>query len=510
MSNSNMRLTIVTPSCRLMLYCAFFPLILGSSACLIGRQASAQVILRDTVRIGPTLDPPPAGPLSPTTTDTFFIAPRPGVLAIVPFWAHKLGAPLPNESYLEIRLSDTTYTPTLSPFLPCNRSFSNRYWWTCGTYTVGTEYLNDWCDADSSDTLYTRRLQAGDTVRFAFQGQFYNPGSIDWADYCNCGFVEMATPPPPGCQAPNDPNEMLWANVRLIDTVVTIRRPDSAVVYPSYRYHNNITTKRNYVDLEVFVTYKNAPVPNYWVRIDTSRVRNQQPADSGGHSHSHTSPRRPVGGLNHATAAGDTTNTRDTLMVRTDSNGKGRFRYVASQFGGVELIKARALSDTSRWDTVSLVTRVPELQLLALGTKYEKVGGTCQHHGPRDDTLYQNCRTPDNNHWGTGRLSAAIQRIAVAYDSLHPGIRLRINDMSLPYGGLFDVNGNWRPDHSEHRIGINADIGYEGLNNQNQRVSIDTTDIQKIIFLKTEKIWPLHHRPPGPPAPHFHMYVRRN
>jgi hypothetical protein len=35
---------------------------------------------------------------------------------------------------------------------------------------------------------------------------------------------------------------------------------------------------------------------------------------------------------------------------------------------------------------------------------------------------------------------------------------LYINDISLAYGGLFDVAGNWRPEHSEHREGLDADI----------------------------------------------------
>ena len=30
--------------------------------------------------------------------------------------------------------------------------------------------------------------------------------------------------------------------------------------------------------------------------------------------------------------------------------------------------------------------------------------------------------------------------------------------MSLPWGGLFDVNGNWKPPHSGHRFGKHADV----------------------------------------------------
>ncbi len=35
---------------------------------------------------------------------------------------------------------------------------------------------------------------------------------------------------------------------------------------------------------------------------------------------------------------------------------------------------------------------------------------------------------------------------------------LQINDISLPWGGLFDVNGNWAPPHGGHRWGNMADL----------------------------------------------------
>jgi murein endopeptidase len=125
-----------------------------------------------------------------------------------------------------------------------------------------------------------------------------------------------------------------------------------------------------------------------------------------------------------------------------------------------------------------MTIRVPGLVLFPGGTKHIKVGGTCEHHGPGGGG---SCETPDNNHWGTNRLGQAIQAIANAYDSLHRRVRLRINDMSLPHGGLFDVNGNWLTDHREHREGINADIGYNGLDSLNQAVQM-IQPISKISY----------------------------
>ena len=41
------------------------------------------------------------------------------------------------------------------------------------------------------------------------------------------------------------------------------------------------------------------------------------------------------------------------------------------------------------------------------------------------------------------------------------GEKLRMNDMSLIYGGKFDLCNNWGADcsHAEHRVGINCDLG---------------------------------------------------
>ncbi len=292
---------------------------------------------------------------------------------------------------------------------------------------------------------------------------------------------------------------------------VKITRPNSVNVYPTYPLYNDSTTKKNWMALELKVMSRDSSlVPNYWVRLDSAVL-----VDSGGHSHNGTRP-KPRYIVPKLTGVG--VDTIVSGVRKTDSTGVLKFKYLASEFGGVERIRARLLSDTTKWDTLSLMTRVPGLDSLGPGTHYVLVGAPHNHSGTNDP-----CR-PDpptsqhyRNHYGTSRLRLAVQQIANAYDSLHSGIRLRINDMSLVYGGLFDASHNepppknrpWLPPHSDHRIGVNADIGYKGMNAQNQCVDIDTTHIKKIIWDKTKKR-PVNHRPPGPPAPHFHIYVKKD
>jgi len=38
------------------------------------------------------------------------------------------------------------------------------------------------------------------------------------------------------------------------------------------------------------------------------------------------------------------------------------------------------------------------------------------------------------------------------------GKLIRVNDTSLEWGGLFDVDNNWTPPHTQHRVGIHADV----------------------------------------------------
>ncbi len=55
------------------------------------------------------------------------------------------------------------------------------------------------------------------------------------------------------------------------------------------------------------------------------------------------------------------------------------------------------------------------------------------------------------------------------------GINIRINDMSLQWGGLFDVWNNWSssPGHNRHRVGKSADIDRNALGSDGKSVKVD-------------------------------------
>ena len=67
------------------------------------------------------------------------------------------------------------------------------------------------------------------------------------------------------------------------------------------------------------------------------------------------------------------------------------------------------------------------------------------------------------NHWMTSAAAWGIYYTAVDYLSLHPEQgRIAVNDMALPFGGLFDISGGWEPSHWEHGRGTAVDVRGNG------------------------------------------------
>jgi hypothetical protein len=303
--------------------------------------------------------------------------------------------------------------------------------------------------------------------------------------------VILDTPPAPGCNQPNDGPEWSTFYAKIEPAFVKFTRPDSAVVYPYYPAIQNDTVtvgpKKRFLDLELKVMLSDStPVPNAWVRIDKPLL-----VDSGGHSHDGN---RPMGKYSYPIGSA---NRSDTLKARTDSTGKLKFRYFASQFGGVERIRARLVSDTTKFDTLSLRTRVPGLVLLPENTNYYlKTGGRSEHHGPPGFS-------EDNNHWITPVARDSLISGAIKFRNARwnrQGEKMKINDISLPYGGGLDIFGAWTADvdspacysrgHCSHRTGTDVDI--ENLSR-----------LKKLIEAFENKGWTYKKEPQPTRFPHF-------
>ena len=63
------------------------------------------------------------------------------------------------------------------------------------------------------------------------------------------------------------------------------------------------------------------------------------------------------------------------------------------------------------------------------------------------------------NHWMTTNAGTGIYNTTVAYEVDYPGL-VYSNDMSLAFGGKFDINADWASPHINHDDGTAADIDY--------------------------------------------------
>jgi hypothetical protein len=133
--------------------------------------------------------------------------------------------------------------------------------------------------------------------------------------------------------------------------------------------------------------------------------------------------------------------------------------YRTTGVAGVNQLFAQAtLSGESTVDQDSVVVRIPGLVALAGGGSVELTG---------DDPVHP------QRYFGAPAMITALQTLAARVQAHAAEIaalppaqrpsgtfpdRLAVNDMSLPWGGLFDLEGTWHHPHKEHRRGIEADV----------------------------------------------------
>ena len=179
---------------------------------------------------------------------------------------------------------------------------------------------------------------------------------------------------------------------------------------------------------------RGGPARDFPFILSTTAVPN-----SGGHDHSDN---RPSGRF--------VTSAKETLVAvqgLTDSAGKVEYTYLSSGIGGVDSLSVRSVTPG---DTAGLriVMKIPNLKELLAGDHYDLIGalgepGVISRHR--------------KNHYGTSNMVKSLTTLA---DTIYQIKKcyLRINDISLEFGGPFDISNNWVTPHQKHRGGISADI----------------------------------------------------
>jgi hypothetical protein len=91
------------------------------------------------------------------------------------------------------------------------------------------------------------------------------------------------------------------------------------------------------------------------------------------------------------------------------------------------------------------------------------------------------------NHFGQPQTVDLLKQIAWNYyfefssAPLFP--KLSINDMSLRWGGLFDINANWKPDHITHRYGRQSDVRRQVVDSQGNVILMPANQQKRLIEL---------------------------
>lgn len=454
---------------------------------------SAQVIIREKVILRPKLQEisnKGIGVRKTSSVTSGFVMTKKGVVEMFYGGAQRLGKSIPTLAKLVVhRLRvDTLKADTVMIDSILGRYPAPTFSWN-NTTGCFPDPDSQWNCATPNQPFSAMNVRIGDTVQFVYitTDNVIN-GQIDTLE-----IAQTDTIAPFGWNVTIgrwDACRSTWSDmvsgfIGVADTTITFTQPVSNTVYPRYPRHNNSTDKNDTLDLQLQVTFNSSPIKNYWVKIDTTTL-----ADSGGHSHDGN---RPLGTfLLPRTPPQSGYDSVRTFTRQTDSTGSVHFKYVASKFGDIERIKARRLSDTTSFDTLRLTTSVSGLVQMPSSSDYSLTGAPPGSRHP-------------SNHWIKPVARDSLIRGAQKF--LHAkwnrtGERMRLNDMSLEYGGGLDIFGAWTADvdspacktrgHCSHREGTDVDI--ENL-----------SSLKKLIDAFDRKGWTYKKEPAGQTSryPHF-------
>ena len=209
-----------------------------------------------------------------------------------------------------------------------------------------------------------------------------------------------------------------------------------------------------YTSLKIKINNGEQPVPNKTVTITIKRIEG-----TGGHDHLNPLSLDKSGQLFIGNKKGNPIN------ATTDSNGEVVVdKLLSSQVSGIYIIEAALESKPEIKDTTSLIVKVTGLLDfgIILSKEWYLTGSLPQH------LLNHFC----DQEMGL-KLASAIMDFYewnIEYSKLlnKTPIKLLINDMSLIWGGAFDIPGQWGlySNHSFHRIGLSVDINRTGMSNE--------------------------------------------
>jgi hypothetical protein len=164
--------------------------------------------------------------------------------------------------------------------------------------------------------------------------------------------------------------------------------------------------------------------------------------DAAGHLHA--SVPWPTGTFERPRASDGLPLTRCLAQIQPDGTGSCAVTYFPYQVSGVETIVARAEGFAEARTTVTV--KVPGLQNFATfgGGPWRLTGDSPGLH--------------TDSHWATSNTISKTMVMAARVREDYSA-SMGVNDLSLIWGGMFDINGDWNTRfHITHRQGTGADV----------------------------------------------------
>jgi hypothetical protein len=111
--------------------------------------------------------------------------------------------------------------------------------------------------------------------------------------------------------------------------------------------------------------------------------------------------------------------------------------------------------------------------LPGMPTPYVRFSVAPQHRPPGRE----NDHSDPTPFYGLPDMIGRLILLGMAYQEL-TGCKVSFNDLSLPFGGLYDINNNWSPPHKLHRVGRSVDVNHKPDSCSAQLVDEDILDKQ--------------------------------
>lgn len=248
--------------------------------------------------------------------------------------------------------------------------------------------------------------------------------------------------------------------------------------------------------LNVRVTCDQVPIKNAKVNV---RVF----ASAGGHQHFAVD--RPRGSLEWNGHWTKLTDEKPSIEVKTDDDGRAHLTFKAGKaknrdsvgIAGIYEVTATSVRLPLRSATVTVTAKVKGLENKAVSNADYIVcrpSGSCVEDNGHDDDPHHK----EGTHATTATLAGLAKmagdfraaqdkhndELRACGSSSKPPIKpwtvrkLRVIDIALPMGGLFDDKGNWRTPHQTHGEGIGVDFGVNAWSDNARKICYGSGETQ--------------------------------